>query len=241
MAPISCRVKATRFARVSLLPLWPYHFLPSSSLTQLQPFSPPCCSWNKSSTLLPQGFCTCWSAPRTLFPQDAAWLFLTSQGLCTYVTFSQSSSHWASHTKGQNLPALSWYPPSAFVLGEVHLNMCFGWCLSYLLPRQQWPGLFVHSCTPGAHTEHDTQWVLKKDLKAEWTKRMNEYLAIGRRRGLLDGWGCCRRCVDAVGGQWDCGQGQGTPLALFPLVGHKRWKRVELLLTLPAEKDILII
>ena len=49
------------------------------------------------------------------------------------------------------------------------------------------------------------------------------------------------RGVDAVGGQWDCGQGQGTPLALFPLVGHKCWKRVELLLTLPAEKDILII
>ena len=76
MAPISCRVKATQFAKVSLLRLWPYHFLPSSSPTQLQPLSPPCCSWNKPSTLLPQGLCTCWSAPRILFPQGAAWLFL---------------------------------------------------------------------------------------------------------------------------------------------------------------------
>ena len=195
MAPISCRVKATQFAKVSLLRLWPYHFLPSSSPTQLQPLSPPCCSWNKPSTLLPQGLCTCWSAPRILFPQGAAWLFLPR---------SLHKCHLFSELILLSITCKRAKPPSPVLVSP--LCTCPGrspsqhvfWVVSIFLPQLQWPGLFVHSCIPGAHTKHDTQWVLKKDLN-RWMNKMNEWIPgdweeagpAGRLRVLPKVCRCC--------------------------------------------------
>lgn len=47
--------------------------------------------------------------------------------------------------------------------------------------------------------------------------------------------------VGHSGGQGHGGQGGHARLALLPLVGHEGRQRVELFLTLPAQKDVLVI
>ena len=47
--------------------------------------------------------------------------------------------------------------------------------------------------------------------------------------------------VGVAGSQGHCGQGGGARLALFPLVCHESWQRVELFFTLPTQEHVLIV